>query len=58
MTTSPETIGEEKKALEAVAIMEHKGITVLPVVDHEKRVRGIVHLHGLLGGREFTFNGT
>jgi arabinose-5-phosphate isomerase len=58
MTTSPETIGEEKKALEAVAIMEHKGITVLPVVDNEKRVRGIVHLHGLLGGREFTFNGT
>jgi arabinose-5-phosphate isomerase len=58
MTTSPKTIDEEKKALEAVAIMEHKGITVLPVVDREKRVRGVVHLHGLLGGREFTFNGT
>jgi CBS domain-containing protein len=37
--------------------MEHNGITVLPVVDEENRVRGIIDLHGLLGGREFTFNG-
>lgn len=58
MTASPETIDEEKKAVEAVAVMEHNGITILPVVDKEKRVRGIVHLHGLLGGREFTVNGS
>jgi arabinose-5-phosphate isomerase len=57
MTTSPRTIDEEKKAVEAVAVMEHSGITVLPVVDKERRVRGIIHLHGLLGGREFTFDG-
>jgi arabinose-5-phosphate isomerase len=57
MTTSPKTIDEEKKAAEAMAVMEHNGITVLPVVDKEKRVRGIIHLHGLLGGREFTFDG-
>jgi len=57
MTTSPETIDEEKRAVEAVARMEHNGITVLPVVDKEKRVTGIIHLHGLLGGREFTFDG-
>jgi len=57
MTTSPETIDEEKRAVEAVALMEHNGITVLPVVDKEKRVTGIIHLHGLLGGREFTFDG-
>ena len=57
MTTSPRTIDEEKKAVEAVAVMEHNGITVLPVVDKEKRVKGIIHLHGLLGGREFTFDG-
>ena len=56
MTTSPRTIDEEKKAVEAVAVMEHNGITILPVVDKEKRVRGIIHLHGLLGGREFTFD--
>ena len=58
MTASPQTIDEEKKAEEAVAVMEHNGITILPVVDKEKMVRGIVHLHGLLGGREFTFNGS
>ena len=57
MTPSPKTIDEEKKALEAMAVMEHNGITVLPVVDEEKRVKGIIHLHGLLGGREFTFDG-
>ena len=57
MTTSPRTIDEEKKAVEAVAVMEHNGITILPVVDKEKRVKGIIHLHGLLGGREFTFDG-
>jgi arabinose-5-phosphate isomerase len=57
MTTSPRTIDEEKKAVEAMAVMEHNGITVLPVVDKEKRVKGIIHLHGLLGGREFTFDG-
>jgi len=57
MTTSPRTIDEEKKALEAMVVMEHNGITVLPVVDKGKRVKGIIHLHGLLGGREFTFDG-
>ena len=57
MTTSPKTIDEERKAAEAMAVMEHNGITVLPVVDEEKRVKGIIHLHGLLGGREFTFDG-
>lgn len=57
MTASPKTIDEERKAVEAMAVMEHNGITVLPVVDEEKRVKGIIHLHGLLGGREFTFDG-
>jgi arabinose-5-phosphate isomerase len=57
MTPSPKTIDEETKAVEAMAVMEHNGITVLPVVDKEKRVKGIIHLHGLLGGREFTFDG-
>jgi CBS domain-containing protein len=36
--------------------MEHNAITVLPVVDKSKRVTGIVHLHGLLGGKEFQLN--
>ena len=56
MSKSPKMIDEEKKVSEAVALMEHNAITVLPVVDKVKRVKGIVHLHGLLGGREFRLN--
>jgi arabinose-5-phosphate isomerase len=35
--------------------MEHKAITVLPVVDENLTVLGIVHLHDLLGRGEFKF---
>ena len=58
MSRSPRTINEEKKVSEAVTLMEHNAISVLPVVDKLKRVRGIVHLHELLGGKEFRLNGS
>ena len=58
MSTSPKMIDEEKKVSEAVTLMEYNAITVLPVVDKAKRVKGIVHLHGLLGGKEFRLNGS
>ncbi len=58
MSASPKMIDEEKKVAEAVALMEHSAITVLPIVDRAKRVKGIVHLHGLLGGKEFRLNGS
>lgn len=58
MSKSPKVIDEEKKVGEAAALMEHNAITVLPIVDSEKRVRGIVHLHGLLGGKGFRLNGS
>ena len=58
MSTSPKMIDEEKKVSEAVALMEHNAITVLPIVDKAKRVKGVVHLHGLLGGKEFRLNGS
>ena len=58
MSKSPKMIDEEKNVSEAVTLMEHNAITVLPVVDKLKRVKGIVHLHGLLGGREFRLNGS
>jgi arabinose-5-phosphate isomerase len=57
MSKSPKMIDEEKKVSEAVTLMEHNAITVLPVVDKLKRVKGIVHLHELLGGKEFRVNG-
>jgi len=58
MSTSPKMIQEGKKVSEAVTLMEYNAITVLPVVDKAKRVKGIVHLHGLLGGKEFRLNGS
>ena len=58
MSTSPKMIDEEKKVSEAVTLMEYNAITVLPVVDKLKQVKGIVHLHGLLGGKEFRLNGS
>jgi arabinose-5-phosphate isomerase len=58
MSTSPKMIQEGKKVSEAVTLMEHNAITVLPVVNKAKRVKGIVHLHGLLGGKEFRLNGS
>jgi len=58
MSKAPKMINEWKNVSEAVTLMEHNDITVLPVVDKLKRVKGIVHLHGLLGGKEFRLNGS
>jgi len=54
MSASPKMIYEDEGVAEAVALMEHSAVTVLPIVDRAKRVKGIVHLHGLLGGKEFS----
>lgn len=58
MSKSPRMIDGEKNVSEAVTLMEHNAISVLPVVDKLKRVKGIVHLHELLGGKEFRLNGS
>ena len=49
MTVSPKTIGPDEFATAALNIMEQKKITSLVVVDAEKHVQGIVHLHDLWG---------
>jgi arabinose-5-phosphate isomerase len=49
MTRTPKTIGPEEFAATALARMEEMKITSLVVVDRERRVRGIVHLHDLWG---------
>ena len=51
MSTSPKTIYENEKLSEALELMENNAITVLPVVDKEGKVKGIIHLHDLLGGK-------
>ena len=55
MTVSPYAIGPESLASQALEFMEQKAITVLPVVDGQQKVLGIIHLHDLLGRGEFRF---
>lgn len=49
MTKFPKTIGPDEFATAALNIMEQKKITSLVVVDAERRVQGIIHLHDLWG---------
>ena len=48
MTESPKTTGPEILGAAAVYKMEEHGIMALPVVDDERRLLGIVHLHDLM----------
>jgi arabinose-5-phosphate isomerase len=49
MTPAPKTIGPQEFAATALARMEEMKITSLVVVDGDRRVQGIVHLHDLWG---------
>ena len=49
MTANPRTIAKGEFATAALAIMEEKKITSLVVVDGDRRVEGILHLHDLWG---------
>jgi arabinose-5-phosphate isomerase len=53
MSSSPKTIDEEQTAAQALGLMETFGITHLVIVDANNRVKGIVHLHDLLGRKDF-----
>lgn len=48
MTNKPITIKESLLAVEAIAIMNEKGITSLFVVDDQNYVQGIIHIHDCL----------
>jgi arabinose-5-phosphate isomerase len=47
MTRTPRTIPGSLLAVEALKIMEDRKISSLIVVDEERRVRGVLHLHDL-----------
>ncbi len=49
MTVKPRTIGANEFAATALALMEEKKITSLVVIDGERTLLGIVHLHDLWG---------
>jgi arabinose-5-phosphate isomerase len=57
MSPSPKTINENDTSIEALGLMEAHGITHLVVADEHTRVKGIVHLHDLLGREGFRING-
>ena len=48
MTRNPKTISKDALAVRALGEMERYSITSLVVVDEEKRVEGVIHLHDLL----------
>ena len=49
MTRNPRTITADQFAATALAVMEEKKITSLAVVDGDRRLKGIIHLHDLWG---------
>jgi arabinose-5-phosphate isomerase len=58
MTRNPRHIRPDAPAYDALYMMEKNQITVLPVVDAQGKVCGILHLHDILGKGEFKFNAT
>lgn len=48
MTKNPKTISKDALAVRALGEMERYSITSLVVVDEEKKVEGVIHLHDLL----------
>jgi arabinose-5-phosphate isomerase len=47
MTSNPITIVPETLAVEALALLERRKITSVVVIDNERRVAGVLHLHDL-----------
>jgi arabinose-5-phosphate isomerase len=58
MTENPRTQEENAPTYDALNIMEQHQITVLPIVNSDGEVKGILHLHDILGKGEFKFNGS
>ena len=58
MSANPRTLKEDAPAYDALYMMEQHQITVLPVVNEAGEVKGILHLHDVLGKGAFKFNGT
>ena len=57
MTLQPQTVTPEAPSYDALNLMERCQITVLPVTDQSGVVKGILHLHEILGKGAFKFSG-
>lgn len=58
MTRAPHTVLPQSPLYDALNLMEVHQITVLPVIDHNRKLEGILHLHDILGKGAFKFNGS
>ncbi len=57
MSKNPHSAQVDTPAYDALNTMENHQITVLPITDKQKKVKGVLHLHDILGKGEFKFNG-
>ncbi len=57
MTRDPRTLSPDAPAYDALNLMERHQITVLPITGPAGEVKGLLHLHDILGKGEFKFNG-
>jgi len=55
MIKNPRTLQSEQPAVIALNLMEKHQITILPIVNKDLIIRGILHLHDILGKGEFAF---
>ncbi len=55
MTWEPVTIKADLMAADALSLMQSREITILAVTDNDGILKGILHLHDLLGKGEFRF---
>ena len=57
MSADPHRVRPESPTYDALNMMEKHQITVLPITSHDGAIRGILHLHDILGKGQFKFNG-
>ncbi len=55
MTKKPKVIEENRLAAEALELMEKHLITLLPVINEDEKLVGVLHLHDILGKGTFKF---
>lgn len=57
MTKDPRSLTPDAYLYDALNLMEKYQITVLPIVDENQKLDGLLHLHDILGKGSFQYNG-
>jgi arabinose-5-phosphate isomerase len=56
MTGAPLRVTPDTSAAAVLDIMEENSVTVLPIVDEDQKIKGLIHLHDLLGKGQYKFS--